>query len=289
MSIDFSAAIRSVQAMLNGLLAQLPYIVIGLLVFALFWWLSGLASRLIERLIRRRSSSANLAVVIARLSRSLLVFVGLLVALVVVFPSFTLGRLIELLGIGGVAIGFAFRDILQNFLAGILLLLTNPFKIGDQIVVDAYEGTVEDIQTRATLIRTYDNRRVVIPNSDLFTKSVTVNTAFDKRRIEYEVGIGYSDDVEHARAVILRTLAGLDAICQEPAPEVLMVALADSSVNLLVRWWIAPPARRELVQTRHTVLVAIKKALDANGIEIPFPIRTVYFHDETPAADSRRN
>ena len=87
----------------------------------------------------------------------------------------------QVLGIGSVAIGFAFRDILQNFLAGILLLVTQPFRIGDQIVASNYEGTVEDIQTRATFIRTYDGRHVVVPNADLFTDTVVVNTAFEHR------------------------------------------------------------------------------------------------------------
>ena len=94
----------------------------------------------------------------------------------IAIPSFQPAQLIQLLGISGVAIGFAFLDILQNFLAGILILLTEPFRLGDQIVVGGYEGTVEEIETRATSIRTYDGRRVVIPNSNLFTESVTVNT-----------------------------------------------------------------------------------------------------------------
>src|SRR4029077_1671977 len=97
--------------------------------------------------------------------------------------------LIKILGIGGVAIGFAFQNILQNFLAGLLLLWAQPFRVGDEIKLDAYEGTVEEIQARATIIKTYDERRVVIPNADLFTHSVTVNTALDIRRWEYDFPI----------------------------------------------------------------------------------------------------
>ena len=91
---------------------------------------------------------------------------------------------------------------MQNFLAGILILLTEPFEINDQIVFKSFEGTVENIETRATTIRTYDGRRIVIPNAELFTNSVTVNTAFDKRRIEYDFGIGYGDDIDHAKQLI---------------------------------------------------------------------------------------
>jgi len=107
---------------------------------------------------------------------------GFLVAASIVAPSFQAADLIKILGIGGVAIGFAFQNILQNFLAGLLLLWGEPFRVGDEIKIDSYEGTVEDIQTRATIIKTYDERQVVIPNADLFTHSVIVNTAHDLRR-----------------------------------------------------------------------------------------------------------
>ena len=130
-------------------------------------------------------------------------------ALSIVIPS---SQLIQLLGISGVAIGFAFRDILQNFLAGILILLTEPFQIGDQIVVDNFEGTVDDIETRATTIKTYDGRRIVIPNSNLFTKAVTVNTAFDYRRLQYDIGIGYGDDIDRAKQLILEAMHSVDSL-----------------------------------------------------------------------------
>ncbi|MXV22113.1 mechanosensitive ion channel family protein, partial [Deinococcus xianganensis] len=107
---------------------------------------------------------------------------------------------------------FAFKDIFQNLLAGLLILITRPFRIGDQIVSGEHEGTVEDIQVRATLLRTYDNRRVVIPNSELYTNRVIVNTAYDRRRLAVTVGIGYGDDIAQAKRIILDTLAGVEEI-----------------------------------------------------------------------------
>ena len=147
----------------------------------------------------------------------------------VVLPGFDPATLISGLGIGGVAIGFAFRDILQNFLAGLLLLMTDPFRIGDQIVVKGFEGTVEDIQTRATILKTYDGRRVVIPNGDLFTESVIVNTAYDKRRSQYDVGTGYEDNIELATSLILNNISHIEGVLPDPAPDVQVVDLADSS------------------------------------------------------------
>lgn len=182
-------------------------------------------------------------------------------------PNFYAGAPVEFLGIGSVAVGFAFRDILQNFLAGILLLLTEPFRIGDQIVVGSYEGTVEEIQTRATMIQTYDGRRVVIPNADLFVDSVIVNTANESRRLEYILGIGYGDDVEEARQLIYAALVKCSTVLLEPKAEVLLSELAPSSVNLLVRWWIAPPRRRDAFDSKDEVLTAIKQQMNAHGVD----------------------
>jgi small-conductance mechanosensitive channel len=272
--------------MLNGAIASLPNIVLGLIVFAIFYMLSRAISALVRRFTAGRHR--NLGLVLGRLGQWLTLFVGLLIALGVLFPSIDAQTLIEVLGISSVAIGFAFRDILQNFLAGILLLLTEPFRIGDQIVVGSFEGTVDDIQTRATTITTYDGRRVVIPNGALFTGSVIVNTAFDKRRIEYDIGVGYGDDIGRAKALILEALAGMEGVLSEPAPDILLVNLAPSSVKLRARWWIMPPRRADALDMRNEVLTAIKTTLAANGIDLPFPTQQILFHDQTEETDGDR-
>ncbi len=180
-----------------------------MLVYAAFHVATRLSRRLIHRVTESRRKHRNVGLVLGRLTKGGLMLMGVLVALVIAIPSFKPAQLIQILGISGVAIGFAFRDILQNFLAGILILLTEPFRIDDQIIVGGYEGTVEEILTRATSIRTYDGRRVMIPNSTLFTESVTVNTAFATRRLQYDVGIGYSDDIVRPA----RSSSGLCAAC----------------------------------------------------------------------------
>ncbi len=193
------------------------------------------------------------------------------------------------LGISGVAIGFAFRDILQNFLAGILILLTEPFQIDDQIVFKNFEGTVESIQTRATTIRTYDGRRIVIPNSELFTNSVKVNTAFENRRLEYDIGIGYGDDIDQAKQLILQAIDSVDSVLKDPVSEALVMDLAESTVNIRARWWIKPPRRADALNSRDKVISAIKKKLVENGIDLPFPTRQILFHDQTEETDGIRS
>lgn len=280
MDVNISAAMTKVNEMINGLIAALPNVVIAAIVLVLFLFIATWVKKLINRVGRRSGLSQSASILMGRLSRWLVIFFGILIALSIVIPSFDPGQLIQLLGISSIAIGFAFRDIAQNFLAGILILLTQPFKIGDQIIVGDYEGTVTEIETRATIIKTYDGRRVVIPNADLFTDSVTVNTAHQSRRTEYDVGIGYEDDIDQARQIMLDVLHHTAGVLANPAPDVLTVALDASSVNLRARWW-TKPHKAEVLAVQDRVISTIKQKLDENDINIPFPIRTVYFHDET--------
>lgn len=288
MRFDLSAVWAKLQTMLDRALALLPNLLLGVLVLTLFLFLGRAARALGSRLASRAHKHRNLGIILGNLFQWGLVLLGALVALSIVVPSFRAGSLIELLGIGTVAIGFAFRDVLQNFFAGILILLTEPFRLGDQIVVNGHEGTVQAIETRATTILTYDGRRVVIPNATLFTEAVIVNTALEKRRTSYDVGIGVSDDIEAARAAICAALRGVQGVLQEPPPEVLVVELADFSVKLRVWWWTDPPRQIHVLQVQSRVLEAIKSALIAVGVDLPFPTYQVLFHDQTEDTDGDR-
>src|SRR6266496_3212959 len=213
------------QHMADGFLARLPSLAVALVVFLIFYFASILLSRVIRRATHLHSP--NLGVVFARLAGAAVVLLGLLVAFSIVAPSFQAADLIKVLGIGSVAIGFAFQNILQNFLAGLLLLWAEPFRVGDQIKLDNFEGTVEDIQTRATTIKTYDGRRVVIPNAELFTHSVTVNTAFEIRRWEYEFSANAEDGLAKLKSLILETLKKVEGVLPTPSPEALLLDLSD--------------------------------------------------------------
>jgi len=289
MTSGVSTAWAKIQGMVNGAIAMLPNIVLALIVLFLFYFAAKSIKSLVRRLTNRHRHARNLGLVLGRLSQGLIILVGLFIALSIVIPSFKAGDLIQLLGISGVAVGFAFRDILQNFLAGILILLAEPFRIGDQIVVKNFEGTVQDIQTRATTIKTYDGRRIVIPNSELFTESVTVNTAFDSRRLQYDIGIGYGDDIDQAKQLILEAIASVDEVLKDPSPDALVVELAESTVNIRARWWIKPPRRGDALESQDKVLTAIKKKLTANGIDLPFPTQQILFHDQTEETDGDRS
>lgn len=285
-----TAAWNKIGGLIETLIIMLPNILLALIVFALFFFAAHWLKLIVKRITRRHRQARNLGMVLGRLAQGTVILIGLFVALSIVIPTFKAGDLIQLLGISGVAIGFAFRDILQNFLAGILILLTEPFQIDDQIVFKDFEGTVENIQTRATTIKTYDGRRIVIPNSELFTNSVTVNTAFDTRRIEYNVGIGYGDDVEEAKQLMLEAIYSVDDVLKDPPADVLVLELGESSVNIRARWWIKPPRRIDDLNSRDKVISAIKQKLYVeHGIDLPYPTRQILFHDQTEETDGDRN
>ncbi|MGV8859012.1 mechanosensitive ion channel family protein [Rhodoglobus sp.] len=274
-SVDFGDVIERVENIFSSLLLALPNVIIGIVVFLIFWALSWVVAKLVGLAMLRAGRPRGLQMVLSRLTAWSILSFGLLVALTVIFPTITPASLFGALGVGGVVIGFAFRDIFQNLLAGILILFTRPFRIGDQIVSEKHEGEVVDILVRATLLRTYDNRVVVIPNSELYTKRVVVNTAYETRRLSVEVGIGYDESIADARAAILEAIATLSGIVTDPAPEVLVNLLGDFSVVLEVRFWISPPDRREAVEAQDQVLEAIKRALTAADIEMPFPVQKI--------------
>ncbi|WP_245915922.1 mechanosensitive ion channel family protein [Merismopedia glauca] len=287
-SVEVTAVWQKIQGMANEFMVLLPNLVLALIVFAIFFFIARTLKRTVKKMTRSHRQARNLGLVLGRLAQGTTILAGLFIALSIVIPSIKAADLVQLLGISGVAIGFAFRDILQNFLAGILILLTEPFQIDDQIVFKDFEGTVEQIQTRATMIRTYDGRRIVIPNSELFTNSVTVNTAFNNRRLEHDIGIGYGDDIDTARELILEAMNETDGVLKNPASDAIVVELAGSTVNIRARWWVQPPRRADILDLQDRVLTNIKNKLIANGIDLPFPTQQILFHDQTEATDGDR-
>lgn len=194
------------------------------------------------------------------------------------FPSLRLGDIIGLLGLSSVAVGFAFQDIFKNFLAGILLLLNEPFRVNDQIIVNDYEGTVESITIRSTQIRTYFDERIVIPNAIVFTSPVHVLTHYASRRTDLKIGLAYDTPLPIAREVLLEAVLNVEGVLSKPAAEVDLIGFGDSSIDFLVHYWTLP----QKIQVRRTlsqVVIALKQACDQEGFNIPYPIRTVYLPD----------
>lgn len=238
-SQKYSDAYVTMNKMIDAFWERVPYIIIGIVVFSLFWLLSKAFKKVVSKALLDRSyTRQNLVLVLHRVGSSAILFFGFLIALVIIIPGFSPGQLVSALGIGSVAIGFAFKDIFQNLLSGILILISEPFKIGDSIVVNGMEGTVEDIQIRATFLRSADGRRIVIPNATVYTSAVTVNTAYSQRRCEFMVAIASQDDIEQVSEQI-RTILNADrSVLSTPKYTVDVAELLDEKVKLRVRWWV---------------------------------------------------
>jgi small-conductance mechanosensitive channel len=204
---------------------------------------------------------------LSRLTRFFVVLLGLLVAAVVVFPSFQPGDLIAGLGITSIAIGFALKDILQNFFAGILLLWIKPFRVGDHVRIRDFEGIVDEITIRSTQLKTYDGERVVLPNGDVYVSAILVRAAFGKRRVHLTIGVKASEPLDKVRSAIGEVLGQTAGIHCDPAPEIRAESLLGGVVNLGVYFWTEPDQEQSLRASDH-VLSGIQSLFRENAIAL---------------------
>ena len=271
----YNDAYSTIDKFVDGFWERVPYLCIAIVVFSIFLLLVKVFKFFVRKTLADRSyTRQNLVLVLNRVGSSVIMFLGFLIAMVIAIPGFTPSQLMSALGIGSVAIGFAFKDIFQNLLSGILILLSEPFKIGDDIIVSGMEGTVEDIQIRATYLRSPDGRRIVIPNATVYTSPVTVNTAYQRLRCEFVVGIGYEDDIQKAKNIIMAILDRDVSILSQPAFSVNVSALADFSVNLNVRWWV-DTTETATSTSISSVQEQVIQAFAEHNISIPYPVQEV--------------
>ena len=257
------------SVIVKGVTDILPELVSALAVIALTWGVSRLAKMIIARLGGRMHLRSNLIEVLSMLASVGLWLIGTLIAVTLVFPSITPAKALTTLGLGSVAIGFAFKDTFENFLAGILILLREPFALGDFVECEDIEGQVEKITIRDTHIRQTDGQLVVVPNHMLFQNPVTVRTSRDLRRITVICGVAYGEDIDIARDVISK------------AVRIFATNFGASSVDFEVTWWTGSKPI-DVRQSRDQVIAAVKRALDDKGIEIPFPYRTLTVNEPIP-------
>jgi small-conductance mechanosensitive channel len=272
--------------MVGGFFWLLPNLGIGLLVLLGFWAGGRVAGRAVAFAFSRRHRE-DLGLLLGGTARWGLIFAGLLVFSTIVFPSVRPADLLATLGVGSLAVGLAFRDILQNWFSGLMILHARSFRVGDQIVSGEYEGTVERVEARATLIKTYDGQRVVIPNSNLYTRSITVRTHFPVRRSQCDVTVGYGDDLDTACGAVLRALEGVEGVRRDPAPDARPWEFGESGVIVRVRWW-TESRRNQVVAAQGQAVGAIRAALREAQVDLAFPTRMVLFHDQTEEADGDR-
>ena len=278
--------LEQIDSWIDGAVRAFPAIVVAVVFITLAW----IAGSTIKAILKGRYSKLDrhdLGRMLGGIAKWSVIAVSTMIALTIVMPSLSIGGLFAGLGVSSVAIGFAFKDILQNWLAGLLILLRQPFEVGDQVVIQDFEGTVDRIETRSTIVRTYDGMNAVIPNSEIYTNALLVKTANEARRSEYDVGIGYGDNMDNAVSELQSMLESIEGVEAEPAPEVLPWDLAASWVTLRLRWW-TNNQDTNIVAVRSRVLEGIKKTLDDAGIDMPFDTVVNLVHDQTDEFDGVR-
>ncbi len=248
-------------------------LVAALLIFFIGRIVAKLISGFLANLMRKRGIDDMLANFL-----SVVLYAILLVAVIIAAIS-QLGiqttPLIAVLGAAGLAVGLALQNSLGNLAAGVMLVLFRPFTKGDYVEAGGTSGTVTEVGLFQSVLNTPDNRRVIVPNGQITSDNITNYSAYDTRRIDLIIGVGYGDDLKVARSTIEKVLGDHDKVLDEPAPVIWVMELGDSSVNFAVRPWVQAA---DYWGVRSELLESLKVELEAAGCEIPFPQRDVHLH-----------
>ena len=230
---------------------------------------------LVDRAFDRRDLDEHAQKPLLMLTRFGVVFVAVAVAFGVADYGNFLVSMAGIAAAGALAIGFAMQNVIANFVAGVFIYTDEPFRIGDWIEWDDHSGVVEDISLRVTRVRTFDNELLTVPNAELTGGVIKNPVDGDRLRLKFDFGIGYDDDIDQASQIIVEEAERHPEILEEPAPSVRLTELGDSDVGLQSRFWIADPSRADFVRIRGEYVTAVKARFDEEGIDIPYPVRTL--------------
>lgn len=264
---------NTLQTLLTDLLLSLPSLIAAIVIFLITLYLASLFSRAVRRAMDRRNASAQAKNLMVKISYWSALILGTIAALQQV--GFNLTAFLTGLGIIGFTIGFALQDVSKNFISGLLLLIQQPFSIGDSIEVNGFGGTVVQIDLRATEMHTFDGRVVFIPNADIFTSPITNFSRASRRRLELSSRVSYDSDLENVRQTALQAIQSIPGLLEFPAPVMNFHSLGDSTVDFTLYFWI-DTSQIDMFIAKDRCVVALKNAFEASGIEIPYPIQMLH-------------
>ncbi|GGL60190.1 mechanosensitive ion channel family protein [Halocalculus aciditolerans] len=252
--------------------AAIIFVVVAFLV-----WVLGKATvvPLADRVFERRGLEAHARRPLRRIVGVVVAFVAIAFAFALAGYGNILTSLATIAAAATLAIGFAMQDVIANFVAGVFIYTDKPFKIGDWIEWDGNSGIVEDISFRVSRVRTFDNELLTVPNSALTDGVIKNPVAKDKLRVQFLFGVGYDDDIDKATEIIVEEAEKRDDILDDPGVSVRLTELGDSYVGLKSRFWIQDPSRADFVKTRGEYVQSVKERFDEEGINIPYPTRTL--------------
>ncbi len=268
---------EKIAGWVNTFISMLPNFVVAVLVVIVFYFIARLLVALFSNTIFRVSGNVAVNRLIVSLTRITIITVGLFVALGILELDKTVTSLLAGVGIMGLAIGFAFKDAIANFLSGIYIILKSTVNVGNIVKFDDHYGTVVEIGLRAIKMRTFQGQEVVIPNRLIFEDVYIHYTIYGERRIDLNVGISYGEDLQYVEDVTLAAIKSIDYLKKDKPVDLFYQEFGDSSINFIIRYWVEFKKQTDYLQALHDGIKKIKAAYDENNITIPFPIRTLDF------------
>jgi small conductance mechanosensitive channel len=275
----YEEVLGKLESWANTFAEMLPNVLVAILVVLLFWAVARLAATTSDRALKQLHTHKAARGLISRFIQIGVLLGGIVLALGVMNLDKALASILAGAGIVGLALGFAFQDLAGNLISGIGLAVHQawPFKIGDIIETNDVFGTVEEIHLRTTIIRTLDDKMVIVPNKQIYQNQLTNYSASGTRRVDVECGISYGDDLEKVKRVVHEALDGLERRDTNKDVQVFFSGYGDSSINFVGRFWVEYVKHTDYLGARSDAVVAIKQAFDSHDIVIPFPIRTLDF------------
>lgn len=267
-----------VESWWDTFLDMLPNMIVSALLFLIFLLIAKAAQRLFYRVFRK-STSGNLALqnLFGTFVYYGVICAGLFIILEVLQLEKAVTSLLAGVGVIGLALGFAFQDIAANFVSGIILAFRTPFRVGDVVGIDTYMGTVTRTNLRVSVISTFQGQEVYLPNKDVLQNPIINYTVLRERRVDLNVGVSYAEDLEKVRMIVLEAVGTLEGVIRHDDMIFHYYEFGDSSINFYIKFWVRFPDQPGFLEMQSRAIIAIKKAFDAAGITIPFPIRTLDF------------
>lgn len=263
----------SVQYLLDRAVEFIPNLIVAIIIFVATLFVAQLGAGMVRKALQRRRSNPEVTLLLARLTQWTILSFGVIWALAQV--KFDVTGFVAGLGIAGFTVGFALKDIAENFVAGILLLIQQPFSIGDSVQVKDYGGVVADIQIRSTTILTWDGLLVIIPNAAVYSNPITNYSKINKRRVTVTLGVDYKSDLPQVEDTLRAVVAGLVGLKQEPAPLVVFNELGDPALKVTLYFWI-DLGKTDYLTALDAAVKGIKVAFEQEGIHIPSTVQPIY-------------
>ncbi len=279
--MDIDAVLTSLSEKLSGwieaLIIMLPNFVAAIAIVVVAALVARWARRLAHHALDRVSNYGQVNSLISTIIYAGVMIAGVFIALGVVNLDRTVATLLAGIGILGLALGFAFQDIAENFIAGVMMAFRRPLQVGDIVETNDFFGTVHEVNLRTTIVRTFQGKHVLIPNKDVYSSSLVNYSRGSDLRVDLECGVAYGDDLEQAERIAKQALSDLPMRDKTRDVELFWDSFGDSSINFVVQFWITYRVHSDFLRARSEAVKRLKAAFDESGVTIPFPIRTLDF------------